>query len=298
MVNEKLEGVYIDFSGRQRMLSQRMGLFVERHLRTGNEEDYLRFINAKNLYAATINRFINDVKIQENKNVLKSVEECFEYWNKYEAYLSKLIKTENKINEIISYIYEKNVKLLNTMDAAVWLYTEHSEVKNTLFLNFQYIALIIVLIIILYTFLLTKEIVAHVNDFVKKAKALDSADLSTLSQTAEILAVDDSEDELKEASCHISNFVQKVNSAMSHSQDAITKAESAVKELQLLADDVEGALSDLDVDESDRNSFDRKVNATEDIAIESAENLLHVKRMLEKLQLNLNTLVEKSQSNK
>jgi len=49
MVKRDLKAEYIDLSGRQRMLSQRMGLFMERYLRTDNQEDYLLFTASKAL---------------------------------------------------------------------------------------------------------------------------------------------------------------------------------------------------------------------------------------------------------
>lgn len=296
MVLANMEGEYIDFSGRQRMLSQRMGLFIERYLRTDSEEDYLNFIAAKKMYAGVLEKFVTDEKIKAIPLVYESVKNCHNFWIEYDVYAMKLSKDENEINKIVSYIYETNVKLLDKMEAAVWLYTDYSESKNNMFVTFQYVALMIVLIIVLYSYLISKEIVEHVNEFVKKAKDLQHADLSTLSKH-ESLVDEDSEDELKEASSHIAKFVSKVNSAMNHSQEAIAKAEFAVKELQFLADDVEEALKELHVDDKEKTSFDKKVNATEDIAIESTESLLHVKKMLEKLQGNLSALVEKSENN-
>jgi len=180
------------------------------------------------------------------------------------------------------------------MDAAVWLYTEYSEEKNSMFIKFQYISLIVALIIILFSYILSREIVNHINDFVNRTKALESDDINSLNHR-HIRVDEESEDELIEASNYLSNFVKKVNVAMSHSEDAIKQAESAVHELQHLADNVDEALQDLKIDKKEKANFDKKVNATEDIAIESAENLIHVRKMLEKLKLNLNTMVENSQ---
>ncbi|MBE0490713.1 MAG: type IV pili methyl-accepting chemotaxis transducer N-terminal domain-containing protein [Sulfurospirillum sp.] len=292
MVLANMQGIYIDDSGRQRMLSQRMGLFLERYLRTDSKEDYLNFMAAKKIYATVIERFVKDEAIKNISDVFHSVKECHEFWIEHDVYMMKLAKDENEINKIISTIYQDNVKLLNTMDNAVWLYTDFSESKNNLFVTFQYIALLVVLIIILYTFLMSKEIVTHLNDFIKRARNLKNVDLNAL-EKHELLVDEDSEDELKEASGHIATFITKVNSAMSHSQEAITKAEFALKELQFLSDDVEEALKELRVEGKQKSNFDKQVNATEDIAIESAESLLHVKKMLEKLQSNLNALMEK-----
>jgi hypothetical protein len=49
------------------------------------------------------------------------------------------------------------------------------------------------------------------------------------------------------------------------------------------------------IDENEKKTFDRNVNATEDIAIQSAENLIHVNRMLQKLKKSLNSMVESNQ---
>lgn len=293
MVKHNMQGEFIDLSGRQRMLSQRMGLFVERYLRTDNEEDYLQFNKAHDLYDKTINIFINDKSVQDIPEVLSVVNSTYKYWKTHEKYIKDLIKIENEINDTVTYIYEKNIKLLNTMDAAVWLYTDYSEDKNDMFIRFQYISLIVALMIIVFAYILSREIVNHINDFVNRAKALDANSLGNISHN-QIITDSESEDELIEASNAISGFVKKVNVAMKHSDDAIRQAESAIEELQHLTENVDDVLNDLNIDDKDKNSFDKNINATEDVAIESAENLIHVRKMLQKLQNNLNEIVQNS----
>lgn len=293
MVAANLDGLYIDHSGRQRMLSQRMGLYINRYLRLANAQDFLIFSDAKALYENTMKSFLQDPQVKSNAEVYKIVQETNAYWEEFELYLSELIKIEDEINKHMLYVHEKNVQLLNAMDEAVWLYTEHSEDKNDLFIKFQYMALIIGLVIILYGFVISKEIIEHVEGFVQKAKELAHGDISALSQHSVSLA-ENSEDELKEASTHISLFVQKVNLAMRDSEEALKKAENAVTQLQQLAEEVEDAIEDMGIDENEKKTFDKNVNATEDIAIQSAENLIHVNRMLQKLKKSLNAMVESS----
>jgi len=297
MVKHKMSGIFIDLSGRQRMLSQRMAFFLERYLRTDNSEDYINFVKAKQLYDETIQMFINDAKVQSISEVNDVVMQTYRYWEIHKTYIAHMIKIENDIKESMDYIYEKNVKLLDTMDTAVWLYTDYSEEKNSGFVKFQYISLIIALLIILFAYILSREIVNHINEFVKKTKALENYDINSIDHK-NIQVDEESEDELIEASNYISGFVKKVNIAMNHSEDAIKKAESAVIELQHLADNVELAMQDLNIDKKEKDNFDKKVNATEDIAIESAENLIHVRKMLEKLQNNLNNMMEDAQKQK
>ncbi len=296
MVKHDMDGIFIDLSGRQRMLSQRMGLFIERYLRTDNEDDYKNFEKAKQLYDKTINNFISNEEIKNISEVYSIVKSTHEQWLIYNKYVLNLLKLSSSINDSVNYVYDKNIKLLSTMDEAVWLYTNHSEDKNDLFLKFQYISLIIALIIILYAFILSREIVGHINEFVNKTKALGKENIGRHNHE-NIVPDSESEDELIEASGYISKFVQKVNIAMGHSEDAIRKAEYAVTELQNIADNVEDALKDLKIDDKDKNSLDKKINVTEDIAIESAENLIHVRKMLEKLKINLNSMVELSEKN-
>lgn len=293
MVHANLSNIHIDLSGRQRMLSQRMGLYVNRYLRTANAQDLLVFDDAKTLYNKTIKSFLDDTAVKNAPEVYAIVKENNAYWEEYLLYLERIIKEEAAINKHMAFVYEKNVQLLNAMDEAVWLYTDHSEAKNEMFLKFQYIALLIGLIIIVYAFVMTKEIIEHLEGFVQKARELADGDISSFSGQ-NVTLLENSEDELKEASTHISLFVQKVNLAMKDSEDALKKAENAVSQLQQLAEEVEDVIEDMGIDENEKKTFDKNVNATEDIAIQSAENLIHVNRMLQKLKKSLNAMVESS----
>ncbi|AHJ12161.1 type IV pili methyl-accepting chemotaxis transducer N-terminal domain-containing protein [Sulfurospirillum multivorans] len=293
MVGANLSNIHIDLSGRQRMLSQRMGLYVNRYLRSANAQDLLVYADAKALYNKTIKSFLDDAAVKNAPEVYAIVKENNAYWEEYMLYLDHVIALESEINKHLAFVYEKNVQLLNAMDEAVWLYTDHSEAKNDMFLKFQYIALIIGLIIIVYAFVMTKEIIEHLEGFVQKAKELARGDISSFSGQNVTLS-SHSEDELKEASTHISLFVQKVNLAMKDSEDALKKAENAVSQLQQLAEEVEDVIEDMGIDENAKKTFDKNVNATEDIAIQSAENLIHVNRMLQKLKKSLNAMVESS----
>jgi nitrogen fixation/metabolism regulation signal transduction histidine kinase len=258
-----------------------------------NAQDFLIFSDAKALYEKTMKSFLQDPQVKSNAEVYKIVQETNAYWEGFEFYLSELIKIEDEINKHMLYVHEKNVQLLNAMDEAVWLYTEHSEDKNDFFIKFQYMALMIGLMIILYSFVIFKEIIEHVESFVQKAKELASGDLSSFSQQGVVLQ-ENSEDELKEASSHISLFVHKVNSAMKDSEEALKKAENAISQLQQLAEEVEETIEDIGIDEGEKKKFDKNINATEDIAIQSAENLIHVNKMLQKLKKSLNAMVETS----
>lgn len=295
MVGETLSGHYIDLSGRQRMLSQKMGLYLVRYLRTGSKKEYYNFNSAKNLYSKTITQFINDKNIKKHPGLYKMVEENYALWKEFSKYMASLIKKEEDINSYVSYIYENNTKLLNTMDEAVWLYTEYSEDKSRFIKNFQYIMGVIALIVIFYSFLISKEVGDHIEEFVKKAKnlAISAVNSGKKSEKLDICC----EDDLKEASDHINTFVDKVNNALKFSDDAISRADFAAEELQVIADELENALDGLSKEEKTKLGIDKNLDNTEDIAIESTENLMNVSKMLFKLKENLNNIRDSYQKN-
>ncbi|MCK9545747.1 MAG: type IV pili methyl-accepting chemotaxis transducer N-terminal domain-containing protein [Sulfurospirillaceae bacterium] len=289
MVKRDLQAIYIDLSGRQRMLTQRMGLSIERYLRTDNQEDFLLFSAAKTKYDETLRLFVNDSELKKDTELHALLKISLEKWEDFEKYILKLLEVEDSINQSIEYINQSNVKILDAMDEAVWLYTEHSERKNQLFLNFLYLAAALALVIILYAFTIARDIGKNINSFVEQAKRLANSE-DAAAEKVEIK--EEMEAELQEASSYLQTYINKVSSAMNNSEDAVKRAERAIGELQALSEDIEGVIIDLKLDEATRRQLDQSVNQTEDIAIESSENLLHVTKMLKKLKENLSSITK------
>lgn len=295
MVRKNFKGEYINMSGRQRMLTQRMGLFLERYLRTDNQEDYLLFTAAKALYNQTLKEFLEDENFKADDEFYALLKLTQKHWIDFENYLMNLLKIEDSINSSIAYIYQNNVKLLDAMDEAVWLYTEYSEQKNQLFLNTLYLAAIVALIVILYAFTVTKDMLNNIDRFVERAKQL----ATTTTVNPEVVAASDKmEVELQEASSYLQTYVNKVSKAMSSSKKAIKEAENAIIKLQSLSEEVDEALKDLQLDEDTKDKLGQSMNQTEDIAIESSESLLHVSKMLQKLKDNLHAISQNTPPSK
>jgi len=284
MVKDSLSPHYINLSGRQRMLSQRMTLYFNRYLKTTNENDYFQFNNAQRLYDVTLNNFLNDKTIMQRKKLSALIKETKEFWDEYKAFINSMMDKEKEINEYITYIQQNNINLLNKVDEVAWLYTENSQSKINALQTFQYSAGAIALLIMLYSYILTKELESHMNIFVQKVKNLASSEITS----QENMHIDFAcESELKEASGHINEFTKKVNIAMEQSKDAVRKTEYAILQLQEISQQVDTVIGDNKLDDTERKNLNKNLDNSEDIAIESTENLLHVSNLLKKLQQNL-----------
>ena len=291
MVKFKLPGSYIDLSGRQRMLSQRMGLYLVRYIDTFSQSYYYTYYEAMKMYDRTIQSFISDKIVKEKKELYKSVSINYEYWKKFKLYINNLIAKETKIDTNMTYIHNNNTKLLKTMDEAVWLYTDYSREKTNFIKNFLYISGILALFIIFFTYFTARALERHMENFVKRAKELSTID--PITQNTPLMVDMCGEDELKEASSHINKFADRVKNAFEHSSEALKRAEFAAKELQNIADNIEVALDELGVKE--RDNLGKNIDDTEDIAIESAENLIQVSKMIQKLKNNLSQIIDSYQ---
>jgi len=291
MVKEKLPGHYIDLSGRQRMLSQRMGLYLVRYIDTFSQNYYYTYYEALKMYDRTIQSFIKDKSIKEKNELYQTVSKNFEYWKKFKLYINNLIAKESKIDINMTYIHNNNTKLLKTMDEAVWLYTDYSKEKTNFIKNFLYISGVLALLIIFFTYFTARALERHMENFVKRAKELSTID--PITQNTPLMVDVCGEDELKEASTHINKFADRVKNAFEHSSEALKRAEFAAKELQNIADNIEVALDELGVKE--RKNIGKNIDDTEDIAIESAENLIQVSKMIQRLKNNLSEIINSYQ---
>lgn len=281
MVKAKMEGSYIDDSGRQRMLSQRMTMLFLEYIKSEKTNTLVLFNDTQNLYDITIKTFLSDKNIASLPNVKKAINENFTYWQEYKKFLQDLMQIESSINQSISYIYTNNTTLLNTMDEAVSMFTVYQENKNGTLRIFQYFAAVFALIVIFYIKSVVNAIEKNMQNFVNQTKQLTKVNLVDENHILDNQS--EYEEELQEASHNIQSYMQKVQNAMHFSEEAIKKAEDAVNTLQSIAEDL-----------SKSQTIDEHINDSEDIVIESTENLMHVSKLLKKLQSNLSNISHES----
>lgn len=289
MVDDNQKANYIDMSGMQRMLSQKMGLYLNKFLITYNEEDFLNFTNAKNLYEKNIKFFLENNFFKQNKSLYEAILQNAKYWEDYKKFLKRFLSYEKKINQSLQYIYDNNLILLQHIDESVWLFTINHEKTNHKFLYAIFICVILALLVIFYAFMTTKNVIKNLSNFVHEAKELKTKSINDINSFSSSF----DEEELKEVVDSFESYVQKVNFAMQNSQNALKNAKKSLDELTKISHFIETSLQDTKLDEQKKQKLNKSAIKTEDIAIQSTENLIYIQEMLKKLKSTLNKTLER-----
>jgi methyl-accepting chemotaxis protein len=204
-----------------------------------------------------------------------------------------MMDKQTSLNETLQQIKHNNVIILDMMDSAVNAYTIYSEQQREFLQNFQYAASIIALLFMLYSARLTMKIEENFTDFLKHSEAMAISLGNGTSSTPfneEHPALNN--DELTIASMHMSHFVDKMNTVIQHAQQAINESENAAKELAIVSEQIDDNLAGLELDDEAK----KEIDTSEDIVIQTLEELSNTSALLNKLQKNLNSVVAKTKS--
>ena len=296
MVKEKLEGSYIDDAGRQRMLTQKIAFHLSQYLINGQSEHITSFFHAFALYKSTLERFLHTQALMDLPKLNRVLTDNQTAWYAYSAYIIDLMDKQRSLNQTLLKIKDINVVLLNAMDNTVNAYTAYSSQRHKELQLFQYIASVIALLFMLYSAYLIRKIEENFSDFLKHSKAMatsfeDETD-NTNHHNADLL---NNNDELTLASMHMSYFVDNINTVIQHAQQAINESEKAARELEAVSQQIDGNLDNLQLDEASKKDIDKTIDTSEDIVIQTLEELSNTSQLLNQLQHNLSSVVEKTQ---
>ncbi len=298
MVHARLAGKLIDDAGRQRMLTQKIAFHLSQYLMNGQSEHITSFFHAFALYQSTLERFLHNQTLMGIPELNAVLTKNKTVWYGYSAYVIELMDKQRDLNQTLLKVKDINVVLLNAMDNAVDAYSAYSSQRHEQLQRFQYIASMIALIFMLYSAYLTRNIEENFSDFLKHSKAmavsLEGDNTHTNYKEADTLE----NDELTLASMHMSHFVDKINTVIEHAQHAINESENAARELEAVSQNIDGKLEKLKLDEASKKDIDKTIDTSEDIVIQTLEELCNTSRLLTQLQHNLNSVVEKTQRNR
>ena len=290
--NEK-DAMIINIAGKQRMLTQNISKNI-----------FYLYSNPKssqNELDTSIEEFIYNLESLKGGNSLGKLKEApnvqidrqmlqIEYlWSIFYQNIVKfkeLIQNntnQKELQNIVNIIYETNPELLYEVDALVSLHTINSEQKIRFLKNSQYFFAILILFLIIYSFLELKTMEKNALRFLEESKKVMEQNFEEPLKPLKIEA----EGELIEASNIFNRFLNKINSAIIDSNSALEQSKNASYKLEEISNEFDEIISEL----QNKSEISKQLNKSEDIAIQTQEQLLHSSKRLNELKNELEKII-------
>lgn len=300
--NQK-DALIINIAGKQRMLTQKISKNIF-YIHYSSNKDFYELNSAVEEFIKGLNtlkhgdsdRKISPVPTYE---LLQQHNEVNALWNifyknvqNFKLFTNASADKKAELEEIVTTIYRDNTKLLDNVDKIVTMYTDYSENKTNFIKTFQYASAFTLLALFIYALLQLRSIESHVDSLMEYSRELINIQDITKLKPIEIKA--ESETELLEAGDTINCFIQKINSAMNYSNEALLQSERASAKLEELTDEFDSIIDEL----KDKSITHKHLNNSEDMVIESTEELINSTKKLYNLKLELEKLTKSCQDTK
>ena len=290
--NEK-DAMIINIAGKQRMLTQNISKNI-----------FYLYSNPKssqNELDSSIEEFIYNLESLKGGNSLGKLKEApniqidrqmlqIEYlWSIFYQNIVKFKElihnntNQKELQNIVNIIYETNPELLYEVDALVSLHTINSEQKIRFLKNSQYFFAILILFLIIYSFLELKTMEKNALRFLEESKKVMEQNFEEPLKPLKIEA----EGELVEASNIFNRFLNKINSAIIDSNSALEQSKNASYKLEEISNEFDEIISEL----KNKSEISKQLNKSEDIAIQTQEQLLHSSKRLNELKNELEKII-------
>ena len=290
--NEK-DAMIINIAGKQRMLTQNISKNI-----------FYLYSNPKssqNELDSSIEEFIYNLESLKGGNSLSKLKESpniqidrqmlqIEYlWSIFYQNIVKFKElihnntNQKELQNIVNIIYETNPELLYEVDALVSLHTINSEQKIRFLKNSQYFFAILILFLIIYSFLELKTMEKNALRFLEESKKVMEQNFEEPLKPLKIEA----EGELIEASNIFNRFLNKINSAIIDSNSALEQSKNASYKLEEISNEFDEIINEL----QNKSEISKQLNRSEDIAIQTQEQLLHSSKRLNELKNELEKII-------
>ena len=290
--NEK-DAMIINIAGKQRMLTQNISKNI-----------FYLYSNPKssqNELDSSIEEFIYNLESLKGGNSLSKLKESpniqidrqmlqIEYlWSIFYQNIVKFKElihnntNQKELQNIVNIIYETNPELLYEVDALVSLHTINSEQKIRFLKNSQYFFAILILFLIIYSFLELKTMEKNALRFLEESKKVMEQNFEEPLKPIKIEA----EGELIEASNIFNRFLNKINSAIIDSNSALEQSKNASYKLEEISNEFDEIINEL----QNKSEISKQLNKSEDIAIQTQEQLLHSSKRLNELKNELEKII-------
>ena len=290
--NEK-DAMIINIAGKQRMLTQNISKNIF-YL-------YLNPKSSQNELDTSIEEFIYNLESLKGGNSLSKLKESpniqidrqmlqIEYlWSIFYQNIVKFKElihnntNQKELQNIVNIIYETNPELLYEVDALVSLHTINSEQKIRFLKNSQYFFAILILFLIIYSFLELKTMEKNALKFIEESKKVMEQNFEEPLKPIKIEA----EGELIEASNIFNRFLNKINSAIIDSNSALEQSKNASYKLEEISNEFDEIINEI----QNKSEISKQLNRSEDIAIQTQEQLLHSSKRLNELKNELEKII-------
>ena len=290
----KKDALIINIAGKQRMLTQKIAKNIF-YLYHNNESQ-------NELDAATI-EFIYNLDSLKNGNSLiglfspptneiaKQISKVEILWHNFHANINKFkeivikrdLTNEHLLETIVDSIYSTNNILLNEVDILVSMYTDYTEEKTDYLRYSQYLFALIIIFLIIYSSSQLKAMEANAKKFFEYSKKLaENPD----NQPLEHIKIE-AEKEIEEATDTINCFINKINSAMTYSANAVEQSKNASIKLEEISDEFDVILHEL----NNSAEISKHLDKSEGIVIQTQEDLIKSTKKLQELKNELDNLL-------
>jgi hypothetical protein len=226
-----------------------------------------------------------------NDGIAKQISKVEVLWNNFysninifkETVIKRDLSNKEFLKTTVQSIYKTNNTLLNEVDILVSMYTVYNEDKTDYIKYIQYLFTIIILILIIYSFSQLKAMELNAKRFFEYSKKLaENSD----NQPLEPIKIE-AEREIEEATDTINCFINKINSAMTYSANAVEQSRNASIKLEEISDEFDVILHEL----NNSAEISKHLDKSEGIVIQTQEDLIKSTRKLQELKNELDKLL-------
>ena len=253
----KDDSLLVNLSGRQRMLTQKISKNV--FLLSLTYTDYCNYIDrnkvleelngAVKLYDQTILAFLNGGDIVNGEGAAGTIEDigsdkdvaqlAYDLWVKFKASTEKVIATGDP--EATKFIYENNLKLLKLSNDVVTALQAKADLKMAFMKNFQYLVLLLSIVILVVTYFLLNKIITKplltVRESMEKGKKGD------LTAKIDIDTNDEIGDMARDYNALLDSLKNLINSVM----ESISHARMVSSNLASASEESSAALEEISI---------------------------------------------------
>ncbi len=291
----KKDALIINVAGKQRMLTQNISknvfylYYIKNGVHTELDNSVIEFVY--NLNSLKDGNNLIGIEKAPTDLIAKQLAKVEIMWNTFYQNIENFKKLNNKedalsqneLKKTIEAIYNTNTTLLNEVDNLVSMYTVYSEEKMHYLKYAQYFFALIIIILIIYSFSQLKAMEENAKKFLEESKKIIEQDIDEPLSPIKIEA----ENEIVEATNTLNCFIQKINSVVTYSANAIEQSKNASQKLEELSEEFDLIIDGL------KNSADisKQLNKSEYIVIQSQEDLVNSTKRLQELKNELDKIL-------